>query len=31
MAIFHVNGSSVTLEAFNPETLEQVCADVKLR
>jgi hypothetical protein len=31
MAIFHVNGPSVTLEAFNPETFEQICADVKLR
>lgn len=31
MAVFHVDGPSVTLEAFNPETFEQICSDVKLR
>jgi hypothetical protein len=31
MALFHVNGPSVTLEAFNPETFEKICEDVKLR
>lgn len=31
LALFHVNGLSVTLEAFNPETFEPICADVKLR
>lgn len=31
MAIFHVNGPSISLEAFNPETFEQIAADVKLR
>ena len=31
MALFHVNGPTVTLEAFNPETFEKICEDVKLR
>jgi hypothetical protein len=31
IAIMHINGPSVTLEAYNPETFEKICEDVKLR
>jgi hypothetical protein len=31
MAIFHVNGASVTLDAYNPETFETIVEGMKLR
>jgi hypothetical protein len=31
MAIIHVNGSNVTLDAYNPETFEKIAENVKLR
>jgi hypothetical protein len=31
MAIFHVNGASVTLDAYNPETFETITEGIKLR
>lgn len=31
IAIMHINGPGVTLEAYNPETFEKICDDVKLR
>lgn len=31
MAIFHVNGLSVTLDAYNPETFERIVENVRLR
>jgi hypothetical protein len=31
MAIFHINGLNVTLDAYNPETFEKVAENVKLK
>jgi hypothetical protein len=31
MAIFHVNGANVTLDAYNPETFEMIVEGIKLR
>ena len=31
LALFHVDGQSVTMQALNPETFETICTNVKLR